>query len=329
MMALISFSQTLVKSREAVLKKIGYTITGKAFLEEYSNGALKLRLDEDFATPSGPDVQVLLSKTTSTAGALPIANLVALNHFSGAITFDVPANTTIEEYQYILFHCVAFNASWANGNFGAAVEVEEPYTCQETLTATTGWVTEISICSTDGKADSIPLLNNLFIPSGENYAFVLTDTNEFVKGVVYDSIYDFEGAGNEPIRVYGVNYSGELNNITIGGGRERIGATGCRTHSGGNLYLTVKMDGCVSGFKDQELTGIDIYPNPVSSQLTINSASENGVANLLIQSIGGSTIYQSQIKNKLELDLQQFEAGVYLIKIESDNKVLTRKLIVE
>ena len=54
-------AQTIVNSRSSILQPGGYSISGNAFLEEFDNGTLQLRLDSDFATPAGPDVRIFLS----------------------------------------------------------------------------------------------------------------------------------------------------------------------------------------------------------------------------------------------------------------------------
>ncbi len=117
------------------------------------------------------------------------------------------------------------------------------YQCSETITATTDWVVEVNICPTDGIADEVELRNNLFITAGQNYAYLITDENQIVQEAVLDSMYNFEGSGTEAQRIYGINYDGTLN-VAIGQHRSMTTATGCFTHSGDNIFLTVLKNGC-------------------------------------------------------------------------------------
>ena len=262
----ISFSnaQTIVNSRTSVLQRGDYSISGNAILEELSDGKVQLRLDDDFATPAGPDVRVFLSDNpNSTNNGVEVADIGTggggINHFSGAITFNVPAGTGIDDFDFIVFYCVAFRQHWASGNFGATEgsgggngdEMPPAFECQETIAATTNWATEVTICENDGEADVIPLLNTLMIPAGDNYAYIITDGNNRIEKVILEAAYDFEGSGLGINRVYGVSYDGTLN-YTIGSPFTSITADGCAILSDNALFLTVTKEDCTPAFECQE-----------------------------------------------------------------------------
>ena len=84
------------------------------------------------------------------------------------------------------------------------------YQCVESVTAAVGWIVELEVCPNDGVDDIVPLANNLFIPPGQNYAYLITDENEIVQEAVLDSLYNFENSGEETQRIYGINYDGTL-----------------------------------------------------------------------------------------------------------------------
>jgi len=142
------------------------------------------------------------------------------------------------------------------------------YECASSLTATTDWATEIDICPTDGDSDIIELRNNIMEPVGEHYVYLITDSDEILQEVVFDSLYDFEGSELIEQRVYGINYDGDLD-IKLGENRLETEATGCFIHSGSNLFLTINKTACVSDFECVEsltastawVTNIDICAN--------------------------------------------------------------------
>ena len=120
----ISFSlsaQSIICSRTAPLENDGYTITGTATLEKVGNENIKLKLSSDYTTPSGPDVRIYLSKleSFSSNSTLEIVNLAVKGDFSGEKTFNVPSGVNMDDYPYILFHCLRFNASWAKGTWSS------------------------------------------------------------------------------------------------------------------------------------------------------------------------------------------------------------------
>ena len=82
-------------------------------------------MDSDFSTTSGPDVQILLNTDTTTVNSLMVVDIGTtdgINHFNGAITFNVPNVVSLESSDHIIFHCVQFNVSWANGDFGPVID---------------------------------------------------------------------------------------------------------------------------------------------------------------------------------------------------------------
>jgi len=124
----------------------------------------------------------------------------------------------------------------------------DEFECLPTLTATTDWVTDVSICPTDGQADILELRNSQFIRDNDHYAYLITDENEILQEVTTDTTYNFEGSGLATQRVYGIHYNGELNSV-IGANRKQTTATGCFEHSGDNLFLTVTKDNCADEFE--------------------------------------------------------------------------------
>ena len=122
------------------------------------------------------------------------------------------------------------------------------YECASSLTATTDWAMEVDICPTDGESDIIELKNNIMIPVGEHYAYLITDADEILQEIVFDSLYDFEGSDLVEQRVYGLNYDGELD-IKLGENRMMTTSTGCYIHSGSTIFLTINKTACVSDFE--------------------------------------------------------------------------------
>lgn len=246
-------AQNQTAERTAQLEDANYAIDGQAHLRAFDDGSLSMVLSDNFNTPVGPDVRVYLNNSISLSGAVQIANLSDLNHFSGGLTVDVPDGIGINDYDFLVFYCVSFNLLWATGDFGEPANEGDPNVCTDHATATTGWVTLVDICPTDGLADSLELRNSIGGTVGENYAYLLTDTNEMLLEVIQDSIYDFEGTGDATLRVYGISYNGDLD-PAIGANRMQTTATGCYAHSRSDLYLSVTKNACATFTCQESLT---------------------------------------------------------------------------
>ena len=212
-------------------------------------GDLVLRLDGDFSTPAGPDVQVFLANDPENISAAffveDIGTTDGINHFSGAISWNLGNQLGINNYDYVIFRCVVFGLHWANGNFGAAEGTGGGGNddCVNTIAAITNWNTEVAICPSDGVDDIIPLLNTGGIDAGDAYAYILADKDNNIIKLHLENSYNFEGSGDQPIRVYGVSYSGMLSYDT-GEHISTITSSGCAILSDLNTFLTVKKDGC-------------------------------------------------------------------------------------
>ena len=78
--------------------------------------------------------------------------------------------------------------------------------------------------------------------------------------------------------------------------------------------------------KDFSLTA---YPNPVTT--TLNIKSESKLKKVYIYNLLGQEFGEFSINNQkqLEIDVSSFQKGVYLLKIETGNGVVSRKFVVE
>ena len=118
----------------------------------------------------------------------------------------------------------------------------------DSFTATTDWATSTDICANDGSDDLVELRNNLSLDAGENYAYLLTDEQDILLEVVLENFYNFEGSGSGVQRVYGIHFDGNLI-PAIGENRLMTSASGCFTHSGSDLFLTITKEACEPDFE--------------------------------------------------------------------------------
>ena len=78
----------------------------------------------------------------------------------------------------------------------------------------------------------------------------------------------------------------------------------------------------------QELISVNIYPNPTTGQITIES--DKTIEQVKIISITGKTVKQITInKEQLTIDLSAEAKGIYFVKLTTANGVTTQKLVLE
>ncbi len=272
--------QTVELQREADLDPELYSISGIGFLEELDNGELQFRLSDDFDTPAGPDVRVLLNTSISGSGGVELVNLSTIGHFSGALTVPVPSGIDIEDYDFVVFFCVAFNQLWASGEFGDTIDLTGGGAeCESSSVENQNGNNEIDICPLDNNSDEIFFENSLGLSAGSEYVYLITDEDEILLEVVEEDSYDFEGSDLEEQRVYGLHYAGSLD-AEIGSDRMQTTASDCFEHSDDQDFITITKNACPN-CEESEVSiiggasSIDICPSDNSSDLVIFENSLN------------------------------------------------------
>ena len=83
-------------------------------------------------------------------------------------------------------------------------------------------------------------------------------------------------------------------------------------------------------FGQNFIEGVTYYPNPVSNSKLYIKTTKNMCKDITITDVLGKLVLVAIVEEGKELlDISRLGKGVYLIRIEEDNKVETRKLIVK
>ncbi len=109
---------------------------------------------------------------------------------------------------------------------------------------------------------------------------------------------------------------------------------GCDTYNGsitidgGNVNETVNLS-CTSKINDISENQISIFPNPTTGQFTIDLRGSATPRSVEITDITGKTIKQLSINNnKLTIiNIENQPAGIYFIKIQTENNIIIKKII--
>lgn len=84
--------------------------SGSATVIFQTNGIKQVTLGSNFATSNnGPDIHVILCKTAFYNPSTDLIISGILTQITGMQSFNVPSNVELNDFQYILIHCVAFN----------------------------------------------------------------------------------------------------------------------------------------------------------------------------------------------------------------------------
>jgi hypothetical protein len=108
-------------------------------------------------------------------------------------------------------------------------------------------------------------------------------------------------------------------------------------HYGQALYLDNINIQSTTSIKQEQLFDtphLTIAPNPAINQFTlaIEGAAKNEVWDMLITDYLGKVVLQNKITNNKQnnmIDISNLSAGVYMVQLVNNNKVLNKKLVVK
>ena len=76
---------------------------------------------------------------------------------------------------------------------------------------------------------------------------------------------------------------------------------------------------------------ISVYPNPASDFLIINTSTEQNIA-ISIYNVSGQRVYLSEntsVNGEEKISLSDFNPGVYIIKLQSQNNSISKRIIIQ
>jgi blue copper oxidase len=74
--------------------------------------------------------------------------------------------------------------------------------------------------------------------------------------------------------------------------------------------------------------GIKVYPNPINNTQFLNIQSDSNLQSIEFFDVLGRSVLSKKLQNKIETIAVPNSSGVYMLKIETDNKTVTQKIIV-
>lgn len=88
-------------------------------------------------------------------------------------------------------------------------------------------------------------------------------------------------------------------------------------------------DASTASIENNEFSrSFNVYPNPASGTLFIRS-NEYEVSNVAIFNVMGQKVLEKDSVNKNQLDISGITKGIYILKVSSDSKSFSKKIIIE
>jgi hypothetical protein len=167
------------------------------------------------------------------------------------------------------------------------------------------------------------------LPAGYNYTITprLHDSYNSGNGQTYtvDALFSYSINGGTYSEIYDDVMSDHIS--VANGGTVYFKVAPYYSGSTGTYLLTINITrSIINGLTDIEFDNqILLYPNPTADKFTIES-NDLYITNITITDLTGKHILKS---DKTEIDVSHLSNGTYLVHIESDKGILTKKLIIE
>lgn len=108
---------------------------------------------------------------------------------------------------------------------------------------------------------------------------------------------------------------------------EQVQGGGYNGNNGKWYFDNVGISYASLGVKDNAIAGLKVYPNPAKTSLLITSDAL-AVKNVEIFNTIGAKVLTAQVNNS-EINVSSLKTGVYTMKVIENDKIATRKLVIE
>jgi len=101
--------------------------------------------------------------------------------------------------------------------------------------------------------------------------------------------------------------------------------------NGGNLELNIVFkNGEIQGIAEPNIAELAVYPNPASEKLFIKTGGKSWVEEVSVINIAGQVLIRNtQFLESDGINISALKNGFYILRIESDNQVLTKIFVVK
>lgn len=88
-------------------------------------------------------------------------------------------------------------------------------------------------------------------------------------------------------------------------------------------------DSQVLSVTKSNIEGFSIYPNPVKGGIFRIMSSNHTLKSILVYDMLGKQVFSQKVMGNDIIDVNNLNAGIYILKVEEQGKVATRKLVIE
>ncbi|MCF8302450.1 MAG: T9SS type A sorting domain-containing protein [Bacteroidales bacterium] len=105
--------------------------------------------------------------------------------------------------------------------------------------------------------------------------------------------------------------------------------TGFESGTSGNGKVVFNLE-TISATGTEELEAdemLNLYPNPANNQVNLQLSTED--ATISVFDVTGRMVYQTKGDNHVKINTNDWQSGLYILKIDNEQRTITRKLIID
>ena len=104
----------------------------------------------------------------------------------------------------------------------------------------------------------------------------------------------------------------------------------CSPHAGLGMKGQITVEATTVSIASLNAEVISIYPNPASEKLTVSLLSDQVYQSVEISNLKGQVILSQNVENAIfDIDLPASAKGIYILRLQSGQGVLNKKIILE
>jgi rhodanese-related sulfurtransferase len=101
--------------------------------------------------------------------------------------------------------------------------------------------------------------------------------------------------------------------------------------NGGNLEISILYkNGIVTEIEEQQITELNVYPNPATSKFFIEGSGVQELKEISIISLTGKRVLsKNNVFGMDGIDISQLQNGIYIVQIKAANQTVSKKLVIQ
>lgn len=152
---------------------------------------------------------------------------------------------------------------------------------------------------------------------------ILTSGLTEIDAVIYSDVLGFPLVSGKSMELSLESYNSADNLIALNWGEATT------TYGSGDYGTPGTENNFTLSVVKNQIENFVMYPNPVSNGKLYMSSNNKLTRNVTIYALSGQQVYSKSLQAKEAINVSNLKKGIYIVKIEENGKIATRKLVID